>query len=85
MTQVIIYTSPHCHYCTKAKMLLDKLDVPYLLYDISEDVDLRKEMLTRSGGRTSVPQIFIGEAHIGGFDDLYALYRAGNLGNHLNH
>ena len=84
MTQVILYTTPHCPYCVKAKLLLEKLEVPYLLCDISEDIDLRQEMLTRSGGRTSVPQIFIGDAHIGGFDDLYALYKAGTLGNHLN-
>ncbi|MBX9805094.1 MAG: glutaredoxin 3 [Alphaproteobacteria bacterium] len=85
MTKVIIYTTPQCYYCVKAKKLFDKLDVPYLLCDVSEDVDLRKEMLERSGGRTSVPQIFIGDAHIGGFDDLYALYKAGNLAKHLNH
>ncbi|MBM3632674.1 MAG: glutaredoxin 3 [Alphaproteobacteria bacterium] len=85
MQDVIIYVTPICPYCVRAKALFDKLGVPYKIIDVSTSDDLRKEMILRSNGRTSVPQIFIGDVHIGGFDDLYALYVAQELNTYLNH
>lgn len=83
MAQVIIYVTPVCPYCVRAKSLFDKLGVPYTIIDVSTDDALRQEMVERAGGRTSVPQIFIDDAHIGGCDDLYALHKAGNLDKYL--
>ena len=84
LPEVIIYVTPICPYCVRAKALLDKLEVPYTVIDVSTDSNLREEMVTLARGRTSVPQIFIGDDHIGGFDDLYALYKSGELNKHLN-
>jgi glutaredoxin 3 len=81
LPEVIIYVTPICPYCVRAKALFDKLEVPYTVIDVSTDTKLREEMVTLAGGRTSVPQIFIGDDHIGGFDDLYALYKSGELDN----
>jgi glutaredoxin 3 len=85
MPEVVIYVTPICPYCVRAKALFDKLGVTYTGIDISTNPDLRQEMMSRSGGRTSVPQIFIGETHIGGSDDLYDLHQSGNLTKYLNH
>lgn len=85
MSEVVIYVAPNCSYCLQAKSLLDKLGIPYTVTDISKDDEVRQEMVKRSGGRTSVPQIFIARKHVGGFDDLYALCKAGNLEKHLRH
>ena len=79
MARVEIYSTMFCPYCARAKSLLDRKGVRYLNIDIMEDTARREEMLTRSGGRTSVPQIFINDEHIGGFDELAALDRAGKL------
>jgi glutaredoxin 3 len=85
MQDVTIYVTPICPYCVRAEALFDKLGVPYKIIDVSTSGDLREEMILRSNGRTSVPQIFIGDIHIGGFDDLYALYVAKELNTYLNH
>ena len=79
MPEVIIYCSRFCGYCTRAKMLLEKKGVDYT--DISVDMKpaVRKEMVELASGRTSVPQIFIGDHHVGGCDDLYALENEGKL------
>ena len=79
MSRVEIYSTLFCPYCARAKSLLERKGVAYENIDIIEDTSKRDEMLARSGGRTSVPQIFIGGEHIGGYDDLYALDRAGKL------
>ena len=79
MSRVEIYSTLFCPYCARAKSLLERKGVPYVNIDIIEDTSKRDEMLARAGGRTSVPQIFIDGEHIGGFDDLYALDRAGKL------
>lgn len=84
MPEIIIYATPICPYCVRAKALFDKLGVPYKAIDVSTNDTIRQEMVERSGGRTSVPQIFIDDTHIGGCDDLYAVYKAGNLDKHLN-
>jgi len=74
-----VYTSPLCPYCSRAKRLLSEKGVAFVEIDLFVEPKRRPEMLERSGGRTSVPQIFIGETHVGGCDDLYALDRAGKL------
>ncbi len=75
---VTIYTSAWCGYCTMAKRLLDSKGVRYDEIPVDMDVKRRAEMEQRSGRRT-VPQIWIGERHVGGYDDLAALERAGQL------
>lgn len=77
--QVIIYTSPFCGYCSAAKRLLAKKGVEFTEIDVMFDAERKREMLERSGGQRTVPQIFIGDRHIGGFDDLSALDARGAL------
>lgn len=79
MPQVIMYTSQICPYCVKAKSLLKKKGVEVTEIDISKHDDLRNEMILKSGGRRTVPQIFINGIHVGGCDDLYALDAAHKL------
>jgi glutaredoxin 3 len=79
MARVEIYSTLFCPYCARAKGLLAKKGVDYINIDVMEDTSRRAEMVERSGGRQSVPQIFIDGEHIGGSDDLYALERAGGL------
>lgn len=75
---VEIYTTPICPYCFRAKRLLEAKGVSYEEIDVMTDPEKRGEMIHRSGRRT-VPQIFIGDVHVGGSDDLYALEQAGKL------
>ena len=70
---IIIYTSSLCGFCYRAKSLLKKKNIPFEEIDIDLDYSKRIEMIKRSGGRTSVPQIFFKDCHIGGCDDLYKL------------
>jgi glutaredoxin 3 len=79
MTDVVMYTKPLCPFCTMAKKLLAQKGVGFAEHDIAARPDLRAEMLERAGGRHTVPQIFVGETHVGGFDELYALEREGKL------
>jgi glutaredoxin 3 len=79
MPPIEIYTSQWCGYCRAAKALLERKNAPFTEIDISTDEARREEMLTRSAGRYTVPQIFIGATHVGGFDDLNALDKAGKL------
>jgi len=79
MQPVTIYSTRVCAYCARAKQLLTAKDEPYTEILIDLDPDRRTEMLQKSGGRRTVPQIFIGEQHVGGFDDLYALDQKGEL------
>ncbi|MBN9544102.1 MAG: glutaredoxin 3 [Alphaproteobacteria bacterium] len=79
MKPVTIYTTPICPYCVRAKSLLGKKGVSYDEIDVMMDMKAREEMLTKSGGARTVPQIFIGGTHVGGCDDLYALERDGKL------
>lgn len=80
MTEITIYTTPVCPYCVKAKDLLKRKGHDnYTEIDITKDSNGMKAMLERSGGRKSVPQIFINHHHVGGCDDLYALDAAGKL------
>ena len=79
MAPVVIYTAILCPYCHMAKDLLTAKGVTYREIDVSGATGLRAEMQQKAGGRTSVPQIFVGSRHVGGCDDLYALERAGEL------
>jgi glutaredoxin 3 len=76
--QITIYTSPWCGYCRRAKKLLQDKNLVFTEIDVGGDGDLRDQMMARSG-RDTVPQIFIGEQHVGGCDELYALDRSGEL------
>ena len=79
MAQVEIYTKDWCGFCARAKRLLDEKGVDYQEYDISLGGPQRTEMIDRANGRSTVPQIFIDGAHIGGSDDLAALDASGKL------
>jgi glutaredoxin 3 len=78
MPKVEIYTTPWCPYCTAAKSLLDNKGVPYTEVDVM-DPEKRAAMVQKAHGRRTVPQIFIGETHVGGYDDMAALERRGQL------
>ena len=78
MADVVIYTRVGCGYCTAAKRLLDKKCASYTEHDASFSPELRQEMITRSG-RSTFPQIFINDKHVGGSDDIHALDSAGKL------
>jgi glutaredoxin 3 len=79
MTLVTIYTTAFCGYCGSAKRLLTQKGVEYKEIDVSYDPAGREEMMHKAGGRRTVPQIFIGDRHIGGSDDLYGLEARGEL------
>jgi glutaredoxin 3 len=79
MPKVEIYTTFFCPYCARAKALLDRKGVAYEEYDAQHGSAARREAIERSGGRTTVPQIFIDGRSIGGSDELLALERAGKL------
>ena len=76
--KVVIYGDRSCGYCAAARMLLKKNGVTYENIIVSDDADALEEMQRRSGRRT-VPQIFIGDRHVGGFDDLYGIAKSGEL------
>ena len=76
---VEVYTTPVCPYCHAAKDLLRRKGVDFTEINVMGDAQRRREMVDRAGGRMTVPQIFIGETHVGGCDDLYDLEHAGKL------
>jgi Glutaredoxin, GrxC family len=76
---VTMYSTGWCPYCDRARGLLQHKGVEFSEVKVDEDPAQRDAMLKRSGGRRTVPQIFIGDRHVGGFDDLYALDKAGEL------
>jgi glutaredoxin 3 len=84
MQKVVMYTTPICPYCVRAKRLLAQKNVKYEEIDVSRDPQLRAFMVQKAGGMMTVPQIFIGETHVGGSDELHALERAGRLDALLN-
>lgn len=79
MTKVEIYTTRYCPYCHAAKRLLSRKGVEFTEIDVSGDPKGRSDMVARANGRMTVPQIFIGTAHVGGSNELHALERAGRL------
>ncbi len=79
MPKIDIYTTPLCGYCHAAKRLLSTKGASFSEIDVSRDPAKRAEMMQRAPGSRTVPQIFIGESHVGGFDEMNALDRAGRL------
>jgi len=79
MADVVIYTRQLCGFCTAAKRLLDKKGVAYTEQDATFDQGLRQEMIQKANGRSTFPQIFVGDHHVGGCDDLHDLERNGKL------
>lgn len=79
MANIEVFTTDYCPYCKKAKALLEKKGAKYQEFDLTHDPEGRDRLVTRSGGRKTVPQIFINNQHIGGCDDLYALDQQGKL------
>lgn len=77
--EIILYTKSYCSYCKGAKALLRHKGVSFTEFEISDNPKLRDEMIKRAGGRTTVPQIFIGDVHVGGGMDLAALDDSGGL------
>jgi glutaredoxin 3 len=77
--RILVYSTPFCGYCAAAKRLLSAKGAEYTEIDVMMDPERRQEMLAKSGGLRTVPQIFIDGRHIGGFDELNALDRAGDL------
>lgn len=83
MVEVIVYSGPNCPYCQRAKLLLQKKGVAFTEIDVKADPARQEEMMARSQGRRTIPQIFINGQHIGGCDDLYALDSAQKLDSML--
>ncbi len=79
MKPVEIYTSPLCGFCHAAKRLLKKKNVQFTEINVVINPGKRQEMLSRANGRHTVPQIFVGDSHVGGYDDLAAMEHAGKL------
>ena len=84
MQKVTVYTKPLCPYCYRAMAMLQDKGADVTEISAAFDKKLREEMLSKSNGKTTYPQIFIGEIHVGGFDDMAALERAGKLDALLN-
>jgi len=83
MKKVVIYTGPMCNFCSAAKHLLNKKKIKYEEIDIGYDEKKREEMLKKSNGAKTIPQIFIEEKHIGGYMELKALENKGELNSLL--
>lgn len=79
MAPVTIYTTPFCGFCSAAKALLRQKGIGFTEIDVATNKASHAAMIARANGRRTVPQIFIGDTHVGGFDDLSALERAGRL------
>lgn len=79
MAKVEVYSTNYCPYCVRAKQLLDAKDIDYTEIDVSGNDEARMALVEKSGGRKTVPQIFINDAAIGGYDDLRALEESGKL------
>jgi glutaredoxin 3 len=84
MQQVELYTKGYCPYCKRAKSLLTAKGVNFTDFEIDKQPELRDPMIARANGKTTVPQIFIGDTHVGGCDDLFALESSGKLDSLLN-
>jgi glutaredoxin 3 len=76
---IVMYSTGWCPYCDRARGLLERKGAAFREVKVDEDADERIAMLKRSGGRRTVPQIFIGDRHVGGYDELYALDKTGEL------
>ena len=83
MQKVVIYSGPRCNYCSAAKHLLNKKKVDYIEFDIAIDPKKLEEMQKKTNGARTIPQIFIGETYVGGYQELKALEVAGKLNSLL--
>lgn len=79
MADIVIYRTEYCPYCDMAKRLFDEIGVTYEQIDVTNDAEARAELLKRTGGKRTVPQIFINGQSVGGFTDVQALKRTGEL------
>jgi glutaredoxin 3 len=79
MSHITIYTKPYCPYCVRALSLLEQKGIAFTEIEAGFDPEKRQEMMRRAGGRATFPQIFVGDLHIGGCDEMMALERAGEL------
>lgn len=79
MAEVTLYTRKLCGFCTAAKRLLDSKGTAYTEHDATFSPDMRKEMISKANGKSTFPQIFIGDVHVGGCDELHELERVGKL------
>jgi glutaredoxin 3 len=79
MAKIEVYSGPFCPYCVRAKALLSRRQLPFVEYDVRAESGRREEMLQRTAGARTIPQIFINGRHVGGCDELYALDRRGEL------
>lgn len=84
MAKVVIYRTVYCPYCDMAKRLFDQIGVEYEQIDVTNDPALRAELVERSGGKRTVPQIFINEISVGGYTDVAALKSSGKLAEMLS-
>ena len=82
--EILIYSSYNCGYCDRAKKLLEEKKISYREINIQDNPTEREVMLKKANGRRTVPQIFINEVHIGGFQELYKIVIEGNLENYLS-
>ena len=81
MKNVIVYMGPRCNFCEAAKRLLNRNNIPYNEINVALEEGKREEMLAKSNGRKTIPQIFFNELHIGGYEELRALEKKGELDN----
>jgi glutaredoxin 3 len=79
MAKITIYTTPFCGYCMMAKRLLAQKNATFREVDVGDDWHAREQLMERAGGRRTVPQIWIGDTHVGGYSDLAALDHANKL------
>lgn len=79
MKKILIYSSNICPYCIAAKKLFESLDLNFQEKTIDNFPEIKKEMIDKSNGRKTVPQVFIGNTHIGGYDDLEVAFKSGKL------
>ena len=79
MKNIVMYTGPMCAFCDAAKRLFKRNNASFKEIDIGNDLSIREEMIKKSSGRRTVPQIFINDVHIGGCDELYEMDRKGTL------
>ena len=82
--EILIYSSYNCGYCDRAKKLLEEKNISYREINIQDNPTEREVMLKKANGRRTVPQIFINELHIGGFQELHKIVIEGNLKNYLS-
>ena len=81
MKKILMYSGPMCNFCEAAKRLLNRNNLKFEVIDISEGTDIRDEMIKKSNGKRTIPQIFFDDNHIGGYQELRALEKSGELNN----